>query len=439
MHRPLDDILEMEFATALLWAHGRAGLERVLDGLLRRATGSRVPPAGNRRALIGALAATARRVLTETGGSAWPERAMGLELEGLSPEDREFEIARQFVRFAADAAGRLAAVPAEGRPPHAVVQAAINDSARRCAPGLLPLAARDMEGQMTIHEYEQPFGETHQQHGNGETEFGETEYGEYGEYGEYEQGTAAEQWESEFGGQGEQSYGETQAMESPLNESEELQLAHELMEVMNEAELEQFLGNLVRRASRHVRGFINSQTGQALGGILKNVARTALPMVGSVVGTAIPGVGTAFGSGLGRMAAQMFEYEGEGGDRELQELEISRRFVRLAAASARNAALDRRGRPSDALARDAVFAAARTYAPGVARQFRRFARPAPWYWPQPVPHAAAHNGDGYQDAGDQNGAQQGVAGEYERPAMPSGDGQSGRWVRRGRKIVLLGL
>ncbi|MCX5394791.1 D-alanyl-D-alanine carboxypeptidase family protein [Streptomyces sp. NBC_00094] len=77
------------------------------------------------------------------------------------------------------------------------------------------------------------------------------------------------------------------------------------------------------------------------------------------------------------------------------EFEIARRFVRLSAAAARNAAMaprDRyrhyrpyRGRAGDrAVGRAAVFAAARRHAPGLYRSFPRYARPAPWYWPRPV-------------------------------------------------------
>jgi hypothetical protein len=59
----------------------------------------------------------------------------GLELEGLSPEDREYEVARRFVRFASSAAARAAR--ATRIPPSAAVRQAVRTSARRFAPGLL--------------------------------------------------------------------------------------------------------------------------------------------------------------------------------------------------------------------------------------------------------------------------------------------------------------
>ena len=64
-------------------------------------------------------------------------RVYGLELEGLSAEDRDFEIARQFIRFA-QAATRQAANPPSALPAAAAVSAAVEGAAREFAPGLLP-------------------------------------------------------------------------------------------------------------------------------------------------------------------------------------------------------------------------------------------------------------------------------------------------------------
>ncbi|MFE4619440.1 D-alanyl-D-alanine carboxypeptidase family protein [Streptomyces sp. NPDC056747] len=94
-------------------------------------------------------------------------------------------------------------------------------------------------------------------------------------------------------------------------------------------------------------------------------------------------------------AAELFGVDTELLGPQESEFEIARRFVRLSAAAARNAAMaprDRyrhyrpyRGRPGDrAVGRAAVFAAARRQAPGLYRSFHRYARPAPWNWPRPV-------------------------------------------------------
>jgi hypothetical protein len=60
-----------------------------------------------------------------------------LELEGLSNEDREFEVAKRFVRFATDATRRASSAAALGAPARTVVTAALKQAAYNHAPGLL--------------------------------------------------------------------------------------------------------------------------------------------------------------------------------------------------------------------------------------------------------------------------------------------------------------
>ena len=62
-------------------------------------------------------------------------RRLGLELEGLSPEDQEFEVARRVVRLAGDAAVKAAAAPPSA-PAGKVVNKAIAAAAKKHAPGL---------------------------------------------------------------------------------------------------------------------------------------------------------------------------------------------------------------------------------------------------------------------------------------------------------------
>jgi hypothetical protein len=65
----------------------------------------------------------------------------GLELEGLSPEDKQFEYARHLARFMREAAQELdMGGNAQDAPRR--VQAALAQAARRHAPGLLRYAAR---------------------------------------------------------------------------------------------------------------------------------------------------------------------------------------------------------------------------------------------------------------------------------------------------------
>ncbi|WP_454055918.1 hypothetical protein [Cupriavidus sp. Marseille-Q8015] len=63
--------------------------------------------------------------------------ALGLELEGLSNEDREFEVARRLVRIGRQAAGHLSTMPPQV-PPMRAARAAFLRAARQVAPGLLP-------------------------------------------------------------------------------------------------------------------------------------------------------------------------------------------------------------------------------------------------------------------------------------------------------------
>src|SRR4051812_24957577 len=83
------------------------------------------------------------------------------------------------------------------------------------------------------------------------------------------------------GGRGETEFSQAA---TPFGEMQELQLASELLEISNEAELEQFLGNILSAVGGAARQFARSDTGQALGGILKDAARQALPVVGQAVG-----------------------------------------------------------------------------------------------------------------------------------------------------------
>jgi uncharacterized protein (DUF697 family) len=260
-----------------------------------------------------------------------------------------------------------------------------------------------------------------------------------------------------------------------LRESQEMELASELLEVSSEEELEQFLGNLFSRVAKGVGGFIKSGTGRALGGMLKNLAKKALPAVGGALGSMVaPGLGTAIGSKLGSMAGGLFEMELEGMNEQEAEFEVARRYVRLASTAARSAAMASPTAPPRVVARAAVITAARRHAPGLLRgtpyQPRRYGvqRPAGGFRnrrptgayrqygyrgrgaPRPgwggAPYGGyGYGGPGYGDGngdGDGNGA---PGYDYGDDGYGYQDEQglpipaAGRWVRRGRKIVLLGL
>jgi hypothetical protein len=154
-----------------------------------------------------------------------------------------------------------------------------------------------------------------------------------------------------------------------LHEALEFELAQELLEITNEAELEEFLGKLVRSVARGASSFMKSGIGKAVGGVLRNVAKTALPMVGSALGSFVaPGLGTAIGGKLGGMAASLLEAEeresmGEGE----AEMEAARRYVRWASGTVRNAMRAPYGVPPRTVARSAAVSSARRYAPALVR------------------------------------------------------------------------
>src|SRR4051812_32339445 len=122
---------EMALAAELLEIQDEQELDRFLEALVRRAgqaVGTGLPPS-RANAICGVLKSALKQALPEAGkalGSlvAGPVGAglggrlasmggakLGLELEGLSHEDREFETARQLVRFAIEAVKNALSAP----------------------------------------------------------------------------------------------------------------------------------------------------------------------------------------------------------------------------------------------------------------------------------------------------------------------------------------
>jgi len=162
---------------------------------------------------------------------------------------------------------------------------------------------------------------------------------------------------------------EAHEAESPLHEAQEMELASELLEVGNEAELEYFFGKLASMAARGIKNFARSSTGKALGGMVKGFAKKALPIAGRALGTYFGGpAGGNIGGQLGNFASGLFEMELEGLSHEDREFEVARRVVRLGAAAVNRAARTPvRSAPPQLVARKAFKAAARTHAPGLVR------------------------------------------------------------------------
>lgn len=145
-----NEVTEMELASELLSINNEMELDQFLGKLFKKAVGgikklAKGPLGGMLKGIVkkalpiagGALGSIIPGAGTAIGtavGSA-ASNLFELELEGLSAEDREFEVARAYVRFAGNAARRAAS--AGGRNPQQAARLAIGQAARRYAPGLL--------------------------------------------------------------------------------------------------------------------------------------------------------------------------------------------------------------------------------------------------------------------------------------------------------------
>jgi hypothetical protein len=142
--RRISSLEELDLASHFLEARAKDRMAVLLAHIIRRASAmlGRPIPLGVEAALLRKLAQSAAVVHSalrpSDGTSGYPmsaEAIFGAELEGLSPEDREFEAARCFVRFAEEVA-RAAATAAPGVDPGAAAERAERLAARRLAPGL---------------------------------------------------------------------------------------------------------------------------------------------------------------------------------------------------------------------------------------------------------------------------------------------------------------
>lgn len=215
---------------------------------------------------------------------------------------------------------------------------------------------------------------------------------EHGQVGEFEGPGEFEGSEFEVG-----EFESPAELESPLGEMQEIELASELLEVSSEQELEQFLGNVFGAVGRAAGNFIRSDTGRALGTILKDslqsAAKQALPVVGRAIGERVGGYGD-IGARAGAAAGTLLGLELEGLSGEDREFEIARQLVRFVSAAARRAVAAPAHLPPSAVARLAARSSARIYAPGLLPRLQGRSTRA---WPR-----------------------------------------GGRWIRRGRTIVLYG-
>lgn len=249
----------------------------------------------------------------------------------------------------------------------------------------------------------------------------------------------------EFAGEIERQTPSYTELESPFSEAEVMELAVGLLEITSEAELEQFLGKLFKKAWGGIKT-IGSKITRPLGGILKAVAKKALPFVATAAGTFFGGpAGGAIAGKLGSLVSQALEAEMAGVAAADRDLEKCRQFVRMAGKAARAAALAPPGTNPIAVAQKVLANSAQEKIGGSTRAVRspgigvKVAPAAP-----PIPKPITQNQAVPVDSMRQK-AEEGTSITAGRPCACGQPlscacgkaGQRGRWIRRGRSIVII--
>jgi hypothetical protein len=184
-----------------------------------------------------------------------------------------------------------------------------------------------------------------------------------------------------------------------FNEAELMELAGELLEVNSEAELDQFLGKILKKAASAVGSVMRSPVGNAIGGFLKGVAKKALPLAGGAIGGYFGGpLGAKLGSALASAGGRALGLEAETMNAEDREFEGAKTFVRMVGDAVKSAAASPAGMNPTVVAQQAVSAAVAQHAPGIVNPQARTGASVP---------------------------------------PPSPLGRNGQWVRKGPHIVLL--
>lgn len=178
-----------------------------------------------------------------------------------------------------------------------------------------------------------------------------------------------------------------------FSEAELMELTAELLEVTNERELNHFLGGLIKRAVGAIGKVVRGPVGKAIGGVLKSAAKKALPIAGDALGGSMDEpLGAKIGGGMAQAADGAPGVEAETLSHEDKQYEGGKQFVRFAGETVKNAVTTPTSPDPNAAAQSAAVRAAQTLAPGLL------------------------------DSAQAGRARHGV---------------TGRWVRRGRDIVIL--
>jgi hypothetical protein len=308
-------------------------VERDLGGFFKKLAKAVVPVIGGGLGFLagGPPGAALGSALASTAG-----HALGLELEGLSPEDAEFEASRQFVRFAGAAVSNARGAGSTRQARDAVLQAA-----RAHAPGFVDL----LDGAPTGAPTDPPSQAARSffpQSPNGGTQMDATDRGRSAAARSYGNGRQTSQAQA-------------------LSEDEQMDFASRLMETETEEEFENWLGGLLSRGLQAAGKALDSSAGHAVIGALKDAAKSVLPDAAQAIGSALAGpTGGQIGRDLGAAATNLFEAEAEAEEREWEAANV---LVRVALDVANRAAdAPPNAHPQD-VAHHAVAEALRRHAP----------------------------------------------------------------------------
>ena len=153
-----------------------------------------------------------------------------------------------------------------------------------------------------------------------------------------------------------------------FSEAELMELAAEFLEVRDEAELDRFLGSLIKKAGQAIGQVVKSPIGKAVGGVLKGAAKQALPIAGTALGAYFGGpLGAKVGSGLASMAGKALGLELEGLSLEDREFEGAKQFVKFAGETVKSAVSAPPLADPRTAAKSAARTAAQQYIPGLLR------------------------------------------------------------------------
>jgi hypothetical protein len=163
---------------------------------------------------------------------------------------------------------------------------------------------------------------------------------------------------------------EEESGRSIFDESQELDLASGMLGVVNEEELDHFLGDVIHEAGVALGSDVKPSDARAIGHVLKKAIHQILPPTGTDKDALAGGsVGAQLGGGLSAMAGPMLGLELEGLSPEDREFEAARQFLRFAGQTVKQAVEGASStdlhRVAHDMAHHAATEAAGVFAPGL--------------------------------------------------------------------------